>query len=115
MGAVSNEKKGDFCLVAFSETILDDKRLTRLKRRSKHWRSQNLPPFLRKQLFSLSSVKTSGRFFQISVAFSEKLDLRDQIRVFFVRYYAWYGESSFIVGSFLRLKCLQEHSPTTQW
>ena len=73
---------------------------------------KNLPPFLRKQLFSLSSVKTSGRFFQISVAFSEKLDLRDQIRVFFVRYYAWYGESSFIVGSFLRQKCLQEHSPT---
>ena len=27
-----------------------------------------------KQLFLLSSVKTSGRFFQIFVAFSEKLD-----------------------------------------
>ena len=27
-----------------------------------------------KQLFSLSSVETSGRFFQIFVAFSEKLD-----------------------------------------
>ena len=29
---------------------------------------------LTKQLFLLSSVKTSGRFFQIFVAFSEKLD-----------------------------------------
>ena len=32
----------------------------------------NLPPVLTKQLFSLSSVKTSGRFFQIFVAYSEK-------------------------------------------
>ena len=35
---------------------------------------KNLPPVLTKQLFLLSSVKTSGRFFQIFVAFSEKLD-----------------------------------------
>ena len=34
----------------------------------------NLALFLTKQLFSLSSVETSGRFFQIFVAFSEKLD-----------------------------------------
>ena len=35
---------------------------------------KNLPLLLTKQLFSLSSVKTSGRFFQIFVAFSEKLN-----------------------------------------
>ena len=38
---------------------------------------KNLPQVLTKQLFLhilLSSVKTSGRFFQIFVAFSEKLD-----------------------------------------
>ena len=35
---------------------------------------KNLPPDLTKQLFLLSSVKTGGRFFQIFVAFSEKLD-----------------------------------------
>ena len=35
---------------------------------------KNLPLVLTKQLFLLSSVKTSGRFFQIFVAFSEKLD-----------------------------------------
>ena len=34
------------------------------------------PPVLTKQLFLLSSVKTSGIFFQIFVAFSEKLDFR---------------------------------------
>ena len=34
---------------------------------------KNLPHVLTKQLFLLSSVKTSGRFFQIFVAFSEKL------------------------------------------
>ena len=39
-----------------------------------HKISKNLPPVLTKQLFLLSSVKTSGRFFQIFVAFSEKLD-----------------------------------------
>ena len=37
---------------------------------------KNLPPFLTKQLFSLSIVKTSGRFFQIFVDFSEKLDFK---------------------------------------
>ena len=35
---------------------------------------KNLPPIVTKQLFLLSSVKISGRFFQIFVAFSEKLD-----------------------------------------
>ena len=35
---------------------------------------KNLPPVLTKQLFLLSSVKTSGRFLQIFVAFSEKLN-----------------------------------------
>ena len=39
---------------------------------------KNLPPFLTKQLFSLSGVKTSGRFFQIFMAFSEKLDFSKQ-------------------------------------
>ena len=35
---------------------------------------KNLPPVLTKELVLLSSLKTSGRFFQIFVAFSEKLD-----------------------------------------
>ena len=35
---------------------------------------RNLPPVLTNQLFLLSSVKTSGIFFQIFVAFSEKLN-----------------------------------------
>ena len=35
---------------------------------------KNLPPVLTKQLFLLSSVKSSGSFFQFFVAFSEKLD-----------------------------------------
>ena len=35
---------------------------------------KKIPSVLTKQLFFLSSVKTSGRFFQIFVAFSEKLD-----------------------------------------
>ena len=39
---------------------------------TKIWK--NLPPVLTKQLFLLSSVKTRGIFFQIFVAFSEKLD-----------------------------------------
>ena len=37
---------------------------------------KNLPPVLTKQLFLLSSVETSGRFFLIFVAFSEKLDFK---------------------------------------
>ena len=37
------------------------------------------PPVLTKQLFLLSSVKTSGIFFQIFVAFSEKLDFNHLI------------------------------------
>ena len=43
---------------------------------------KNLSPVLTKQLFSLSSVKTSGRFSQIFVAFSEKLDFNISIRHF---------------------------------
>ena len=35
---------------------------------------KNLSPVLTKQLFLLSSVKTSGRLFQIFVAVSEKLN-----------------------------------------
>ena len=35
---------------------------------------KNFPHVLTKRLFLLSSVKTSGRFFQLCVAFSEKLD-----------------------------------------
>ena len=35
---------------------------------------KNLPPVLTKQLFLVSSVKTSGRFFQTFVAFSKKLE-----------------------------------------
>ena len=38
---------------------------------------KNLPPLLTKQLLLLSSVKTSGRFFQIFEAFSEKLNFKD--------------------------------------
>jgi hypothetical protein len=34
---------------------------------------KNIPPVLTKQLVLLSSIKTSGRFFKIFVAFSEKL------------------------------------------
>ena len=37
------------------------------------------PPVLTKQLFLLSSIKTSGRFFQIFVTFSEKLDFIQDI------------------------------------
>ena len=37
---------------------------------------KNLPPVMTKQLFSLSSVKTSGIFFQIFVTFSEKLNIK---------------------------------------
>ena len=37
---------------------------------------KKFPPVLTKRLFLLSSVKTSGRFFQIFVAFSEKLDFK---------------------------------------
>ena len=38
---------------------------------------KNLPPVLTKQLFLLSSVKTSGRLFQIFVAVSEKLNFKN--------------------------------------
>ena len=41
---------------------------------------KNLPPVLTKQLFLLSSIKTSGRLFQIFVAFSEELDFNMQER-----------------------------------
>ena len=43
---------------------------------------KNLPPVLTKQLFLLSSVKTSGIFFQIFVAFSEKLNFISLIFIF---------------------------------
>ena len=35
---------------------------------------KNFPPVLTKQLFLLNSIKRSGMFFEIFVAFSEKLD-----------------------------------------
>ena len=38
---------------------------------------KNIPLALTKQLFLLSSVKTSGIFFQIFVAFSKKLDFKE--------------------------------------
>ena len=41
---------------------------------------KNLPLVLTKQLFLLSSVKTSEIFFQIVVAFSEKLDFNSLLR-----------------------------------
>ena len=52
-----------------SSTVIKVKTLWKV---GKIWK--NLPPVLTKQLFLLSSIKTSGRFFQIFVAFSEKLD-----------------------------------------
>ena len=51
---------------------------------------KNLPPVLTKQLFLLSSVKTSGRFFQIFVAFSEKLD--------FTIYFKKWRNEGYILG-----------------
>ena len=35
---------------------------------------KNIPPALKTQMFLLNSVKTSGRFYEIFEAFSEKLD-----------------------------------------
>ena len=45
---------------------------------------KNLPLVLTKQLFLLSSVKISGRFFQIFVAFSEKLNKKEIFRKVFL-------------------------------
>ena len=42
-------------------------------RRPQNWK-KNLPLAMTKQLYLLSSVKTSGRFFQNFEAFSEKLN-----------------------------------------
>ena len=42
---------------------------------------KNIPPVLTKHLSLLSSVKTSGKFFQIFVAFSEKLNFNDTIKL----------------------------------
>ena len=46
--------------------------------REGHKIGKNLPPVSTKQLFLLSSVKTSGRFFQTFVAFSEKLNYKKE-------------------------------------
>ena len=67
----------------------------------------NLPPVLTQQLFLLSSVKTSGRFFQISVAFSKKLDFtqvefksnfgairKQQLKSYKILTYKWSSYSS---------------------
>ena len=60
-GAAGGEK---VCLIFFKvKTLWEGHKI---------WK--NLPPVLPKQLFLLSSVKTSGRFFQSFVAFSEKLN-----------------------------------------
>ena len=40
---------------------------------------KNLPVVLTKQLFLLISVKTSGRFFQFFVTFSEKLNFNEDV------------------------------------
>ena len=42
-----------------------------------HNLKKNLPLVLRRQLLLFSSIKTSGRFFQIFVAFLEKLDFKN--------------------------------------
>ena len=52
---------------------------------------KNLPPVLTKQLFLLSSVKTSGRFFQTFVAFWEKLDFMINIWFMLVQLLTSYG------------------------
>ena len=41
---------------------------------------KNLPLALTKQTFLLGSIKTSGRFFQIFVVFSEKLNFTEKIK-----------------------------------
>ena len=69
---------------------------------------KNHPPVLTEQLFLLSTVKTSGRFFQIFVDFSEKLDFnRDELQhkwhftylssflFFFIR--KWYARQIYLV------------------
>ena len=73
---------------------------------------KNLPPVLTKQLFLLSSVKTSGRFFQIFVAFSEKLDftpenMRLNIPLIAVRRVRFYGDKK---GTHLTNNCTKECS-----
>ena len=45
-----------------------------------HKTGKNLPLVLIKQLFLLSSVKTCGRFFQIFLAFSEKLNFKKKLK-----------------------------------
>ena len=48
----------------------------------------NLPPDLAKQLFLLISIKTSGIFFQIFVAFSEKLNFNGRLSINNVKVYS---------------------------
>ena len=66
-------------------TVLTDRLISLIKVKTsweghKFWK--NLPSVLTIQLFLLSSVKTRGRFFQIFVAFSEKLDYKEGSVVF---------------------------------
>ena len=49
---------------------------------------KNIPPGLTKQLFLLSSIKKSGRFFQTFVAFSEKLDFIEKTLPTRAKYFA---------------------------
>ena len=49
----------------------------------------NLLPVLTKQLFLLSSIKTSGRFFQSFVALSEKLDFKNTNRQYHWNAFGW--------------------------
>ena len=78
-GLKSNFKLEVLWKVSASDIILFFSHLEWLKFRYyekaiKIWK--NLPPVLTKQLFLLSSVKASEIFFQIFVAFSEKLNFK---------------------------------------
>ena len=55
-------------------------KLRHYEKATKFWK--NIPPLLTRQLFLLSSVKTSERFFQNFVAFSGKLDFNIKVQVF---------------------------------
>ena len=69
---------------------------------------KNLPPVLTKQMFLLSSVKTSGRFFQIFVAFSEKLDFMINLFSFFLDHFPPTFIHSCVVRFLVQLKTINE-------
>ena len=66
-----NDERGEGSKI---EEICQQLKVKTLWQGHKFWK--NLPPVLTIQLFLLSSVKPSGRFYQIFVAFSEKLDFK---------------------------------------